>query len=150
MAITTISSKPPEPQDLLPHAPPMVLIDAVVDYGTDYILCTALSHLQPQNPLRIEGALSIFTGIEYAAQAMAAHNRLLMNDNEQTSPRKGVIAVASKLVAQQPYLDTEQSALSIKVDVLAQTADSSLAQFTIHSNNKELLRGQLTAALQPA
>ena len=143
----TSTASPPVPAiaDLLPHRPPMVLLDAIIHWDEQRIHCQSQSHLQPDNPLRQAGVLSVFAGVEYAAQAMAAHARLLMARAPDAEPRKGFIAVASKLAAQVDRLDSVTAALSIEAEMLAHNADSSLYAFTLSAAGQTLLTGQLTA-----
>lgn len=131
--------------DLLPHGPPMVLVDTILRWDEQSIHCQSQSHLQPGNPLREAGVLSVFSGVEYAAQAMAAHARLLMAAVDDARPRKGFIAVASKLAAQVDTLDSVSAPLSIEAEMLAHNADSSLYAFALSAAGQPLLTGQLTA-----
>ena len=131
--------------DLLPHSAPMVLVDSIIRWDEQSIHCLSTSHLQPDNPLRDAGVLSIFAGVEYAGQAMAAHARLLLSTTADAEPRKGFIAVASKLVAHVDALDSIAATLHIEANMLAHNADSSLYSFTLSANGQALLTGQLTA-----
>lgn len=131
----------PSPADLLPHAAPMVLIDSVTTWDATSVTCRADSHLRADNPLRIAGRLSIHAGIEYAAQAMAAHARLRAQSQE--APRRGVVATASKVVAHAEVLDAIQAPLLINASRLADNGDSSLYEFRISAADQPLLDGQL-------
>ncbi|WP_041524079.1 hypothetical protein [Gilvimarinus agarilyticus] len=132
----------PDIADLIPHQAPMVLLDSITHWDDGYILCRALSHTREDNPLRDDGKLSIFAGVEYAAQAMAAHASLR---NTGKPARRGVIATASKLSSACQWLDEYSEPLLVRVQLLASNANSSLCQFEITCGANELLRGQLTA-----
>ena len=54
----------------------MCLLDSVVTWTDMAIQCSAVSHLDPANPLRRDGQLSAVCGIEYALQAAAVHGAL--------------------------------------------------------------------------
>jgi predicted hotdog family 3-hydroxylacyl-ACP dehydratase len=58
---------------LVPHTGAMVLLEEIVAHDERHIRCRARSHRDPANPLARDGTLPVFAGIEYAAQAMAAH-----------------------------------------------------------------------------
>lgn len=133
--------------DLLPHSAPMILLDSVMHWDEHNICCLAQSHLQPDNPLREAGILSVFAGIEYAAQAMAAHARLLAGKSADITPDKGFLAVASKLSASADTLDCNMAPLQVNAQRLAYNADSSLYGFSLTAGDKILLAGQLTAVL---
>lgn len=62
--------------DLVPHAGAMVLLDEVVSWDTQKVLCRTLSHRRADNPLRRDGQLSSTAVSEYAAQAAAVHGSL--------------------------------------------------------------------------
>lgn len=134
---------------LLPHAAPMILIDSLLESTENVLLCSANSHLKADNPLRIDGVLSVFAGVEYAAQAMAIHGRL---SREATSspPVRGFVAVASKLEAHVQQLDAIASPLHIRTERVASNHDSSLYTFTLHAGQQLLLEGQLMAVLEAA
>lgn len=58
---------------LLPHSGPMLLLNRVERWDAAAIECTAISHNDPANPLRINGRLSTIHAMEYGAQAAAIH-----------------------------------------------------------------------------
>ena len=58
---------------LVPHTGAMVLLEEIVAHDERRVRCRARSHRDPANPLARDGMLPVFAGIEYAAQAMAAH-----------------------------------------------------------------------------
>ncbi|WP_421880590.1 hypothetical protein [Pacificispira sp.] len=62
--------------EMVPHAGAMVLLDKVVAWDANDILCRTSSHLRPDNPLRRDGVLSATASCEYAAQAAAVHGAL--------------------------------------------------------------------------
>ena len=61
---------------LVPHAGAMVLLDRVESWDETMVLCRAVSHLDPGNPLRRSGRLAGCCGLEYAMQAAALHGAL--------------------------------------------------------------------------
>lgn len=132
----------PDIASLIPHDAPMVLLDSITHWDEGYILCRALSHTRADNPLRDAGRLSIFAGVEYAAQAMAAHASLRSTGEPA---QRGIIATASKLAPKCQWLDEYSEPLWVRVQLLASTANSSMCQFQITSGATELLSGQLTA-----
>lgn len=123
----------------------MVLLDSIIAHSEAGITCIAHSHLDPHNPLRISKTLSIYAGIEYAAQAMAVHSKLCAAADQP--PRRGVVAVASKLQAHYPQLDSFAVPLQIDVNILVRNDTNSLCGFRLCAGEKELLCGQLTAII---
>jgi predicted hotdog family 3-hydroxylacyl-ACP dehydratase len=61
----------------IPHSGPMVLLDRVVTWDENSIVCLAKSHKDPANPLRLNGCLSSVQTIEYTAQAVSLHAALM-------------------------------------------------------------------------
>lgn len=146
----------PHPAELLPHAAPMVLIDTITQWDDNQLCCRANSHLAVSNPLRQAGILSAYAGVEYAAQAMAAHARLTalaklptVASHSNNQARKGFLAVASKLKASVANLDDNAGELIITVVLMAGNDDSSLYSFSISADAQILLAGQLMAVLAP-
>lgn len=76
----------PPVASLVPHAGPMCLLETVSEWRDDGISCEAL--VTDDHPLRVRGRLPATALIEYAAQAMAAHGRLIANTGS-ASPRPG-------------------------------------------------------------
>ena len=145
MHTSTAPATMPPIADLLPHRAPMVLLDSITRWDGQSIHCQTRSHLLPDNPLRETGVLSVFAGVEYAGQAMAAHARLLQSEAADATPRKGFIAVASKLAPQVDTLDSITAPMHIEAHMLAHNNDSSLYAFSLSADGQTLLTGQLTA-----
>lgn len=61
----------------IPHSGPMCLLDRVLSWNSETIVCEADNHRNPDHPLAREGALDTAAAIEYAAQAMAVHGALI-------------------------------------------------------------------------
>lgn len=61
---------------LIPHAGLMCLLDTVLKWDDESILCASETHRDPSNPLRRDGRLSALHAFEYGAQAAAVHGGL--------------------------------------------------------------------------
>lgn len=61
---------------LIPHQGSMCLLDEIVAWDAQNILCRSRTHLDPDNPLRRAGVLGMVCGIEYGLQAAALHGAL--------------------------------------------------------------------------
>jgi predicted hotdog family 3-hydroxylacyl-ACP dehydratase len=64
----------PSPDALLPHAPPMVLLDEVVGFDGDVVRCRRT--VRSGQPFVVEGRLPALVGLELLAQAAAVHRAL--------------------------------------------------------------------------
>ena len=89
-------------QSLIPHAGAMCLLDGVTGWTADAIACTAVSHLDPANPLRRQGVLATLCGAEYGLQAAALHGALLAGGRPQPA---GYLAVLREVELHAPRLD---------------------------------------------
>jgi predicted hotdog family 3-hydroxylacyl-ACP dehydratase len=77
---------------LLPHADGMILLDRVVQWDMDEIICLARSHVSADHPLRSGDALPGVCAIEYGFQALALHGGLR---NGADGPRAKMAVVAA-------------------------------------------------------
>ncbi len=75
---------------LVPHAGPMCLLGAILDWDTEGICCEAT--IAEVHPLHSNGRLPATALIEYAAQAMAAHGRLVAADADAVEAVEAVDA----------------------------------------------------------
>jgi len=86
---------------VIPHADGMCLLEKVVSYSQDEIICQTQSHLDESNPLKTDGQLSKMHLIEYGAQAIAIHGGLMERDSSNTEaddePRVGYIAMVKSV-----------------------------------------------------
>ncbi len=133
---------------LLPHSGSMVLLDAVLEHDASAIHCLAQRHHAVDNPLRIDGRLPAWCGLEYAAQAMAVHQGLCAGD--ANPPVRGFLAVARDLVMMSTDLDELAGNLHIQAEKLIAESGRSIYQFQLSSEGKMLLKGRAAVVLQGA
>ncbi len=138
-------------QSLLPHSGVMCLLQSVQQFDETSICCIAVSHTDPENPLRYAGRLSSQAGIEYAAQAVAIHGGLLSRrDGVVAAPRGGMIAVLISVNWATDRLDNIGTALQVHAEKLADLPDGLCYRFSVVSVEKILVSGELIVALQPS
>ena len=61
----------PPMEDLVPHRPPMMLVDAVEDDGDKTTTCSVT--IREDSSFVEDGAVPAYVGLEYMAQSVAAH-----------------------------------------------------------------------------
>lgn len=126
---------------LLPHGGAMRLLDSVERWDASSISSRATSHKDPRNPLRHAGRLSAVTGLEYAAQTMGIHARLLSRDQNA----KGVIGyvggVREFLLAVE-RLDTLSEDLLIDATRLLEGEGSVMYEFRMTAGDRLLVSGR--------
>ncbi|MCB1914512.1 MAG: 3-hydroxylacyl-ACP dehydratase [Rhodocyclaceae bacterium] len=128
----------------LPHQGTMCLLDGVETCDPQHIVCTASSHQRTDHPLRRGGRLGIAIGVEYAAQAMAAHGAMLGGGDR---PRVGYVASVRSLELLADRLDCEHP-LEIVAERLSGDDHTVLYRFTVGAGGNRLLRGRATVVLR--
>ena len=135
----------PAIESLLPHAGRMRLIDRVVSYDEQAIVCESDSHRAADHPLAQGGVLSILCGLEYGAQAMAIHGALLAARGARA--RHGYLVAASDLRWSVERLDRCAAPLVIEA-VSEFRSDNQVAyRFEISASGTELLSGRASVVL---
>jgi predicted hotdog family 3-hydroxylacyl-ACP dehydratase len=132
----------------LPHQGSMCLLDAVTDWDAQHIRCTASSHRHADNPLRAHDRLGAACGIEYAAQAMAAHGALLAAADNP--PRAGYLASVRGVELQVARLDDIAADLEVEAERLSGDDNTILYGFRVSAVGCELLSGRATVVLDAA
>ena len=103
--------------DMIPHAGSMCLLDGVLSWDDQRIVCQSLSHQNPNNPLIKNGKLSAIHAVEYAAQAMAVHGCLMARaQGEQLKP--GYLAALKDVRLQVSHLHNIAEPLTVKAEQL--------------------------------
>jgi predicted hotdog family 3-hydroxylacyl-ACP dehydratase len=133
---------------LIPHSGDMCLLDGVADWDEDQIVCTASSHLEPNNPLRQGGRLACVHLLEYGAQAVAVHGGLLARKGGH-SQGPGYLASLQDVRLQCEFLDEVTTALEILARKLAISDACLMYNVTISAHGQELASARATIALQP-
>ncbi|MBU3695281.1 hotdog family protein [Dechloromonas sp.] len=132
----------------IPHQGNMCLLDAVTAWDDSQIVCLAISHTDPANPLRAEGRLGAANGIEYAAQAMAIHGALLAGSDGP--PRQGYLASVRGVTLHVDRLDALPEALTVRAERLSGDANNILYQFSLSHGADCLLEGRAAVILDAA
>lgn len=131
---------------LIPHGGAMVLLDRVISWDADSIVCAARSHLDPANPLRDSGRLAGLCGVEYALQAAALHGALLAGGQAQ---RAGYAASLRNIVLHADRLDDPAlGELSVQSILASQEAFGMVYDFIVGSAAAApLVAGRFSIAL---
>ena len=132
---------------LVPHQGPMCLLDEVLRYDDQSIVCSATSHRSIGNPLRCEGRLPALAGIEYAAQALAAHCALIAPDAPSPGTH-GVLAGVRALTLRVDRLDEIGDVLEVRAERLIVDGPRLLYAFVIEAGGRELLNGRVAVVLR--
>jgi len=128
---------------LIPHHDEMCLLDKVIRWDGESILCQANSHLNENNPLRRSGKLSAVHLIEYGAQAAAVHGGL--SDREKgAAVWQAYIAAVRQVELGVSWVDEIISPLQINATKLMGDESSVIYSFEVHALNELLGKGRVT------
>ena len=133
---------------LIPHAGAMCLLDSVVHWDSTKIRCVSRTHRDAANPLRTGGQLPALCGIEYAAQAMAAHGGLA--GTVTGKPRTGYLASLRNIACNDERLDQREGDLVVEAERLMGDEARVIYQFTLRVGEFEVLNGRATVVLDAA
>ena len=129
----------------IPHQGSMCLLENVLEWSEQRIVCEALSHTDPLNPLRAADRLGAATGVEYAAQAMAVHGALLAQS--AAAPTQGYLTSVRGLSLHVDRLDDQTGSLRITAERLSGDARLILYQFHLHHGERCLIEGRASVVL---
>src|SRR5438445_10670874 len=116
-----------EIRTLIPHAGSMCLLDNVLDWDDESIVCITNTHCDPANPLRRDGQLSALHALEYGAQAAAVHGGLRARSAGATAPPCYLAALRDAHL-QVTRLDDIASALEVRAQRLFGEAGNAIYQ----------------------
>jgi predicted hotdog family 3-hydroxylacyl-ACP dehydratase len=129
---------------LIPHSGTMCLLDGVSAWDDTSIRCTAVSHRDPDNPLREAGRLAAVCGVEYAAQAMAVHGGLASGGKR---PAAGYLASVRDLTCHAGRLDDLTEDLIVEAEKLMGEGSNVIYGFKVHAGDRELLSGRAAVVI---
>ena len=132
----------------VPHAGAMCLLDHVVEVGDEWIVCAAVSHRDPDNPLRAHGRLSSVHAIEYAAQAMALHRAFAAAATN--APPRGMLTSVRAVDCRVARLDDIAGDLRIEATRVSGEHDIVVYAFSVRDGARELVSGRASAVLDIA
>src|SRR6202171_2486723 len=106
-----------EIRTLIPHTGLMCLVDSVLKWDDQSIVCRTETHRDPANPLRRDGRLSALHAFEYGAQAAAVHGGLRARAGGVTPP-PGYLAALRDAHLHVMRLDDLASPLEVRAKCL--------------------------------
>ena len=128
----------------LPHQGAMNLLDTIERWDEVTIHARARRHRAPDHPLRRAGMLPASAGIEYGAQAAAAHGALVA----KSASRGGFLASLRGVVFHAARLDHAQ-ALEVFAEQLGAAEAGVLYRFEVSGDGLRLVEGRLAVAFVP-
>ncbi len=133
---------------LIPHAGRMCLLDEVLSWDRESVVCLSHSHRREDNPLRDNGQLAGIHAVEYGAQAMAVHGGLLARETGEPI-RPGFLVSLRNVVLQVERLDLIESPLTVTARQLMADGGNLLYHFAVHAQGSPIAKGKLAVMVQP-
>ena len=127
----------------LPHAGQMNLLDEVVSWDATSLHARAVRHRDAANPLRRPEGLPPVAGIEYGAQAAAAHGALASGEPSGA----GMIAAVRSVAFHAARLDVAGD-LDIRVEQLGASDAGVLYSFEVSAGGHAMVEGRVTVAFR--
>jgi predicted hotdog family 3-hydroxylacyl-ACP dehydratase len=121
----------------IPHGGAMCLLDRLLSWSADSIVCLAADHTSPAHPLRLDGALSAACALEYASQAMALHGALCAP--QVGAPMPGFLASARGVQLHVRRLDDAPGPLRVGAQRVAGSAGQAMYAFELHDAHGRML-----------
>lgn len=140
--MTPIIDKP-EIRDLIPHSGTMCLLDGVVSWDDESIVCITNTHHDANNPLRRDGHLSAVHALEYGAQAAAIHGGLRARAAGTIAPPCYLAALRDARVHLE-RLDDLTAPLEVRAQHLFGDAGNTIYQCSISADGTPVADGRVT------
>jgi predicted hotdog family 3-hydroxylacyl-ACP dehydratase len=138
-----------EIRELIPHSGSMCLLESVVAWDEQSIVCTSHTHLDRTNPLRRDENLSAIHAFEYGAQAVAIHGGLRAR-SAGTSPPPGYLAALRDASVEVRMLDRFTDPLVVRANALISDSANSVYKCIISVGEAVVAQGRVTIILRPS
>jgi predicted hotdog family 3-hydroxylacyl-ACP dehydratase len=136
-----------EIRTLIPHSGLMCLLDSVIEWDDQSIICSSSTHRDPANPLRRKGQLSAVHAFEYGAQAAAVHGGLRARAAGRMAP-PGYLAALRDAHLHIADLDDVHSPLEICARRLLGDSANTIYECRISADGALLADGRITIMLR--
>jgi len=131
---------------LIPQQGAMCLLDGVDYWDGQRIICTSTQHRSLENPLRMRAGLSALHGIEFAAQAMAAHGGLTAAGRER--PQVGLLLSVRDCEFHRRRLDDIEGTLNIEAELMGDNDATRLYRFKVSGQGALAVEGRAAVMLR--
>ena len=129
---------------LIPHRGAMCLLDSIETWDDHHIVCRATSHRRPDNPLRDDSGLRALCGIEYGAQAIAAHAALLGGPQWAVALMRDCWPPRGMSPRRCPIWTMCAGALTIRANLVLTHEKGSIYDVMVTGDGRTLLTGRLS------
>ncbi|HEY5450700.1 MAG TPA: hypothetical protein VIQ54_18230 [Polyangia bacterium] len=132
--------------ELVPHRPPMLLLDRVLSYDGERVVCETV--LGPDSPFAEQGEVPAVVGIEYMAQTIAAGAGLSARDKGDQAGRTGFLLGCRNLSI---AVDSFQIGDRLTVEARRTWGENQIGSFAckVQRGSEVLVEGALTVYQGP-
>ena len=132
--------------ELVPHRPPMLLLDRVLSYDGDCVVCETV--LGPDSPFAEQGEVPAVVGIEYMAQTIAAGAGLSARDKGDQAGRMGFLLGCRNLSI---AVDSFQVGDRLTIEARRTWGENQIGSFAckVQRGSEVLVEGALTVYQGP-
>jgi len=130
----------------VPHRPPMLLLDRVLSYDGDCVVCETV--LGPDSPFAEQGEVPAVVGIEYMAQTIAAGAGLSARDKGDQGGRMGFLLGCRSLSI---TVDSFQVGDRLTIEARRTWGENQIGSFAckVQRGDEVLVEGALTVYQGP-
>ena len=130
--------------ELIPHGAAMCLLDKVVSWDAQHIVCESQSHLREDNPLREGGQLAAIALVEYAAQAAAVHAALTQNTVSAAGEVKpAYLGAIKELNLFVRYIASDVDILLVGAQCVLTSANGAIYAIEVKTKEEYLIQGKI-------
>ncbi|MEJ2403844.1 MAG: hypothetical protein P8171_06070 [Candidatus Thiodiazotropha sp.] len=137
----------PDLYQLLPHTGTMCLLQEVLDWDAQQIVCRTATHRNPTHPLRTPAGLASIHAAEYGAQAMALHGGLQARAEGKTNPG-GYLVSLRGVKLHRGRLDDLDEPLTVEAHQLLADAGNMLYDFTVKTDTTVIAEGRAAVIVE--
>jgi predicted hotdog family 3-hydroxylacyl-ACP dehydratase len=132
--------------ELVPHRPPMLLLDRVLSYDGECVVCETV--LGPNSPFAEQGHVPAVVGIEYMAQTIAAGAGLSAREKGSASGQMGFLLGCRSLTI---AVDTFNVGDRLTIEARRSWGETALGSFAckVQRGAEVLVEGALTVYQGP-
>lgn len=132
--------------ELVPHRPPMLLLDRVLSYDGERVVCETV--LGPDSPFAEQGEVPAVVGIEYMAQTIAAGAGLSARDKGDQAGRTGFLLGCRNLSI---AVDSFQIGDRLTIEARRTWGENQIGSFAckVQRGSEVLVEGALTVYQGP-
>lgn len=128
----------------IPHAGRMCLLERLLAWDDNHILCSTWTHRDPANPLRRDGKLSAIHVVEYAGQAAALHGALVKTAGVDGKGSRTLLAAVNYVRCEVDFLDPLNGPMEISAARELSSVAGSIYYFSVAVNAEHIAQGRFS------